>query len=126
MLAFIPAASFAQTVPPGRRAGEDPPWTLDQVQALYPNYDCLLDVVAGYWLVLASLPGSGYTGWHVAEYQLYAGDVVVYLVSPMYGALSPARSRATFGSCGLSGMRLLLLRISVSMGKCFRSTRRST
>jgi len=97
MLAFIPASSFAQTVPPGRRAGEDPPWTLDQVQALYPGYDCILDVVAGYWLVLASLPGSGYTGWHVAEYQLYAGDVVVYLGAELVEGRIPSSPTVQFG-----------------------------
>jgi len=97
MLAFIPAASFAQTVPPGRRAGEDPPWTLDQVQALYPGYDCILDVVAGYSLVLASLPGAGYTGWHVAEYQFYAGDVVVYLGAELVGNRLPPPVSVQFG-----------------------------
>jgi len=97
MLAFIPASSFAQTVPPGRRAGEDPPWTLDQVQALYPNYDCLLDVVPGYWLLLASLPGSGYTGWYVAEYQLYAGDIVVYLGAELAEGRIPSSPTVQFG-----------------------------
>ena len=97
MLAFIPASSFAQTVPPGRRAGEDPPWTLDQVQALYPNYDCVLDVVAGYWLPSALVPGSGYTGWHVAEYQLYAGDVVVYLGAELVGDRVPPPVSVQFG-----------------------------
>jgi len=97
MLAFIPASSFAQTVPPGRRAGEDPPWTLDQVQALYPGYDCILDVVAGYWLVLASLPGAGYTGWHVAEYQLYAGDIVVYLGAELVDGRIPSSPTVQFG-----------------------------
>jgi len=96
-LAFIPASSFAQTVPPGRRAGEDPPWTLDQVQALYPGYDCILDVVAGYWLVLAMVPGSGYTGWHVAEYQLYAGDVVVYLGAELVEGRIPSSPTVQFG-----------------------------
>ena len=97
MLAFIPASSFAQTVPPGRRAGEDPPWTLDQVQALYPGYDCILDVVAGYWLLLASVPGSGYTGWHVAEYQFYAGDIVVYLGAELVDGRIPSSPTVQFG-----------------------------
>ena len=97
MLALIPASSFAQTVPPGRRAGEDPPWTLEQVQALYPNYDCILDVVAGHWLVLSSAPGSGYTGWHVAEYQLYAGDIVVYLGAELVGDRVPSSPTVQFG-----------------------------
>jgi len=97
MLAFIPASSFAQTIPPGRRASEDPPWTLDQVQALYPNYDCILDVVAGHWLVLSSVPGSGYTGWHVAEYQLYAGDIVVYLGAELVGDRVPSSPTVQFG-----------------------------
>jgi len=97
MLAFIPASSFAQGIPPGRRAGEDPPWTLDQVQALYPGYDCILDVVAGYWLVLASLPGAGYTGWHVAEYQFYAGDIVVYLGAELVDGRIPSSSTVQFG-----------------------------
>jgi len=96
-LAFIPASSFAQGIPPGRRAGEDPPWTLDQVQALYPNYDCILDVVAGYSLVLASVPGAGYTGWHVAEYQFYAGDVVVYLGAELVGNRVPPPVSVQFG-----------------------------
>jgi len=97
MLVFIPASSFAQTIPPGRRAGEDPPWTLEQVQALYPNYDCLLDVVAGYWLLLAMVPGAGYTGWHVAEYQLYAGDIVVYLGAELVEGRIPSSPTVQFG-----------------------------
>ena len=97
MFAFIPASSFAQTVPPGRRAGEDPPWTLDQVQALYPNYDCVLDVVAGHWLLLSLAPGSGYTGWHVAEYQLYAGDIVVYLGAELVEGRIPSSPTVQFG-----------------------------
>jgi hypothetical protein len=96
MLAFIPASSFAQ-IPPGRRAGEDPPWTLDQVQALYPNYDCILDVVAGHWLVLSSVPGSGYTGWHVVEYQFYAGDIVVYLGAELVQGRIPSSPTVQFG-----------------------------
>ena len=97
MLAFIPASSFAQTIPPGRRAGEDPPWTLDQVQSLYPDYDCVLDVVAGHWLALSSVPGAGYTGWHVAEYQLYAGDIIVYLGAELVGDRVPSSPTVQFG-----------------------------
>ena len=97
IFAFIPSFSFAQTIPPGRRAGEDPPWTLEQVQALYPDYDCVADVVAGHWLVLSSVPGSGYTGWHVAEYQLYAGDIVVYLGAELVGDRVPSGPTVQFG-----------------------------
>lgn len=60
---------------PNDQPGEDPPIDLDDVQAMYPGYDCVQDTIGGYWLAQYVVPFMG----DYETYSLRSGDVLVFM-----------------------------------------------